>query len=103
VERRPSRPRPDNFGHGVSPTSTRTGAIAMPVAPTHQWLSPNESIAAATAYTSAVGLDPGVEWQMQPGEQTALVALLAGLRPKVAIEIGSRYGGSMQVLHRFAD
>ena len=40
---------------------------------------------------------------MQPGEQTALIALLAGLQPKVAIEVGSRYGGSMQVLHRFAD
>ena len=72
------------------------------VAPTHQWLAPNGD-RAATAYTAAVGLDPTIEWQMQPGEQTALVALLAGLRPKVAIEIGSRYGGSMQVLHRYAD
>lgn len=75
----------------------------MSIAPTHQWLSPTGGTAAATAYTAAVGLDPSVEWQMQPGEQTALVALLAGLRPKIAIEIGSRYGGSMQVLHRYAD
>ncbi len=75
----------------------------MPLAPTYQWLAPTGAVAAAAAYTSAVGLDAAVEWQMQPGEQTALVALLAGLRPKVAIEVGSRYGGSMQVLHRFAD
>jgi cephalosporin hydroxylase len=75
----------------------------MAIAPTHQWLCPGGDDAAAKAYTTALGLDPTVEWQMQPGEQSALVALLAGLRPKVAIEIGSRYGGSMQVLHRFAD
>lgn len=75
----------------------------MSIAPTHQWLSPNGSDAAVLAYTAIIGLDPIVEWQMQPGEQAALVALLSGLRPKVAIEIGSRYGGSMQVLHRHAD
>lgn len=74
----------------------------MTLAPTHRWLAPNGD-RAATMYTHAIGLDPQIEWQMQPGEQTALVALLAGLRPKVALEIGSRYGGSMQVLHRHAD
>lgn len=73
------------------------------IAPTHQWLSPTGDDAAAKAFTTTLDLDPAIEWQMTPGEQTALVALLAGLRPKVAIEIGSRYGGSMQVLHRFAD
>jgi hypothetical protein len=57
---------------------------------------------AAAAYAAAVGVDPSVEWQMEAGEQTALVALLAGLRPKVAVEIGSRYGGSMQVIARYA-
>jgi hypothetical protein len=74
----------------------------MTLAPVHQWLAPTGNPAAAAAFAAAVGLDPGVEWQMQPGEQTALVALLAGLRPEVAIEIGSRYGGSMQVLSRYA-
>jgi hypothetical protein len=49
-----------------------------------------------------VGLDATIEWQMQPAEQTALVALLNGLRPAVAIEIGTRYGGSLQVLCRYA-
>jgi hypothetical protein len=73
------------------------------IAPAHQWLCPTGNPAAVTAFTAAVGLAPDIEWQMQPGEQTALVALLAGLRPKVAIEIGSRYGGSMQVLAKYAE
>ena len=74
----------------------------MTLPPTHQWLCPNGD-RAAVVYTETIGLDPSIEWQMQPGEQTALIALLAGLRPKVAIEIGSRYGGSMQVLHRYCE
>lgn len=73
------------------------------VAPAHTWLCPTGDPSAVIAYTTAVGLDPAIEWQMQPGEQTALVALLSGLRPKVAIEIGSRYGGSMQVLAKYAE
>ena len=60
----------------------------MTVAPVHQWLCPAGREAAAVAYTAAVGLDPAIEWQMQPGEQTALAALLAGSRPQVAVEIG---------------
>src|SRR5262249_62372998 len=39
---------------------------------------------------------------MQPSEQTALITLLAGSCPDVCIEIGSRYGGSLQVLSRYA-
>ncbi len=53
-------------------------------------------------YHTAIGIDSSIGWQMEPGEQAAMVAMLAGLRPQLAIEIGSRYGGSMQVLSRYA-
>src|SRR5262249_38524470 len=42
-------------------------------------------------------------WEMSPAEQTALLFLLQQLRPKVAIEIGTRFGGSLQALSRFCD
>src|SRR5512135_3720002 len=42
-------------------------------------------------------------WMMSPAEQAALVFLLEHLRPKVAIEIGTRFGGSLQVLGQFCD
>ena len=73
------------------------------IAPTHEWLIRGGSAEAVQAFTDALGLDPAIEWQMLACEQTTLVALLAGTRPKVAIEIGSRYGGSMQVLSKYAD
>jgi cephalosporin hydroxylase len=59
--------------------------------------------AAVSAYATVVGIDPTIEWQMQPSEQAALIAILSGMRPKVAVEIGSRYGGSMQILARYAE
>ena len=40
-------------------------------------------------------------WLMSPAEQVALVFLLEHLRPKVAIEIGARFGGSLQALFGF--
>ena len=40
---------------------------------------------------------------MSPSEQVALIFLLEYLRPKVAIEIGTRYGGSLQVISHFSD
>ena len=40
-------------------------------------------------------------WMMSPAEQTALVYLLENLRPQVAIEIGTRFGGSLQVLSKY--
>ena len=57
----------------------------------------------SNTYDDALGIDSSIRWQMEPGEQAALVALLAGLRPQLAIEIGSRDGGSMQVLSRYAE
>ena len=40
-------------------------------------------------------------WQMSPSEQIGLIYLLEQLRPKVAIEIGTRFGGSLQVLAKY--
>jgi hypothetical protein len=42
-------------------------------------------------------------WMMSPAEQLAMLFLLEHLRPKVAIEIGTHSGGSLQVLSRFCD
>lgn len=56
----------------------------------------------SSAYHEALGFDPSIDWQMEPSEQMTLVALLSQLCPEVAIEIGSRDGGSMQVLSRFS-
>jgi hypothetical protein len=40
-------------------------------------------------------------WMMSPSEQMGMIYLLEHLRPKVAIEIGTRFGGSLQVLSRY--
>ena len=42
-------------------------------------------------------------WMMSPAEQMGMFYLLDRLRPKVAIEIGTRFGGSLQVVSQFAD
>jgi len=42
-------------------------------------------------------------WMMSPAEQVALAFLLAQLRPKIAIEIGTRFGGSLQVLSHYCN
>jgi hypothetical protein len=42
-------------------------------------------------------------WQMSPAEQIGLIYLLQQLQPKVAIEIGTRFGGSLQVLAKYCE
>ena len=42
-------------------------------------------------------------WMMSPAEQMALTFLVERLRPKVAIEIGTRWGGSLQVISQYAE
>lgn len=42
-------------------------------------------------------------WMMSPAEQMALSFLLERVRPKVAIEIGSRFGGSLQVIAQLCE
>jgi Cephalosporin hydroxylase len=44
-----------------------------------------------------------LDWMMSPAEQVAMVYLLEHLQPNVAIEIGTRFGGSLQILARFCD
>jgi hypothetical protein len=51
----------------------------------------------------ALGQESLRYWMMSPAEQVAMVFLLEHLRPKVAIEIGTRFGGSLQVLARFCE
>jgi hypothetical protein len=41
-------------------------------------------------------------WAMSPSEQAAFIYLLEHLRPRVAIEIGTRFGGSLQVISKYA-
>jgi hypothetical protein len=41
-------------------------------------------------------------WEMSPSERVALIFLLEYLKPKVAIEIGTRHGGSLQVISHFS-
>jgi hypothetical protein len=43
-------------------------------------------------------LDASDDWQMSLGERAALVGLLADVRPRVAIEIGTAEGGSLRRL-----
>jgi methyltransferase family protein len=51
----------------------------------------------------ALGTNKLQNWMMSCSEKVALIFLLEHLRPKVAIEIGTRDGGSLQVLARFCD
>jgi Methyltransferase domain len=47
--------------------------------------------------------DPALDWQMSPSEQVMIMYLIEHLRPRAAIEIGTRFGGSLQVLARHCD
>ena len=45
-------------------------------------------------------IDPDIEWQMDTSEQMTLLAFVQRLKPECVIEVGSRFGGSMQVFSR---
>ena len=47
--------------------------------------------------------DHPLPWQMNPAEQAMMIYLLERLRPKVAIEIGTRFGGSLQVIAQYSE
>lgn len=70
--------------------------------PNNSWPITSDAPAALSDYAQLIGIDPAIEWQMESSEQLALLALLQNLRPECAIEVGSRWGGSMQILSRFA-
>jgi hypothetical protein len=44
-----------------------------------------------------------VNWQMQPNERIALAGLLSRLRPKLSIEVGIYWGGSLSLTSQYAD
>jgi Cephalosporin hydroxylase len=62
-----------------------------------------QGLAFAPMVFQLLGGDRTLYWLMSPSEQVAMVYLLEHLRPKVAIEIGTRFGGSLQVLDRFCE
>jgi hypothetical protein len=62
-----------------------------------------QGLAYAPFVTEAIGAASLRHWMMTPAEQMALVYLLERLRPRTAIEIGTRFGGSLQVLAKFCD
>jgi hypothetical protein len=70
--------------------------------PNNSWPITATDPAALEDFVQALGIDPAIEWQMETSEQLALLALLEHLRPEYALEVGSRYGGSMQILSRYA-
>ena len=70
--------------------------------PSNSWPIAHHAKAALADYTRLVGIDPAIEWQMESSEQLSLLAILQNLQPECAIEVGSRWGGSMQILSRFA-
>jgi hypothetical protein len=70
--------------------------------PNNSWPIQSNTPQALQDYAQLIGIDPSIEWQMESSEQLALLAVLQNLRPECAIEVGSRWGGSMQILSRFA-
>ena len=44
-----------------------------------------------------------LDWEMSPSEKLAVIFLVEHLKPKVAIEVGTNFGGSLQVLSRFCE
>jgi len=64
-----------------------------------------ESVGLSTAPLLAEVLrtDPSLDWQMSPSEQVMVMYLVEHLKPKAAIEISTRFGGSLQVLAKFCD
>jgi protein-L-isoaspartate O-methyltransferase len=42
-------------------------------------------------------------WQMTPGERSALIGLLERLQPRTILEFGTGFGGSTAVFDHYAD
>jgi hypothetical protein len=51
----------------------------------------------------AIGVPNLDDWMMSPAEQMAMVYFMEHIKPSVAIEIGTRSGGSLQVIARYAE
>ena len=46
---------------------------------------------------------PTANWQMMPSERLALAGVLARLRPRYALEIGTYHGGSLSLIAQYAE
>src|SRR5690348_11640996 len=64
---------------------------------------PGHPLVEAPMVCEALGVEGKLDWRRTPAEQVGMLYLLGQLRPRVAIEIGTRFGGSLQVLSRFAE
>ena len=62
-----------------------------------------QGLALAPQILAVLGQPELSYWMMSPAEQIAMVYLLEHLRPRVGIEIGTRFGGSLQVLAKYCD
>src|SRR5262245_6315038 len=54
-------------------------------------------LAYAPMIEELVGIPTTGPWEMSPAEQAAMYYLLSTRRPKVAIDIGTKFGGSLAV------
>lgn len=61
-----------------------------------------QGLAVAPFVHGILGRKPSNYWAMAPAEQVALIFLLEHLRPRVSIEIGTFFGGSLQVLAKYS-
>ncbi|HMO35829.1 MAG TPA: class I SAM-dependent methyltransferase [Gemmatales bacterium] len=75
----------------------------MSPVPNNCWpISPSAESVILEEYAKLIGIDPQIEWQMESSEQLALLVLAQHLKPVCSVEVGSRYGGSMQILSRYS-
>lgn len=75
-------------------------------AKTHYIDDPNGEVAglglAYAPYVQSIVGNDILHWSMSPAEQVGLIYLLEKRKPDVAIEIGTRFGGSLQVISRLS-
>jgi len=60
-----------------------------------------QGLAQAPFVHAGLGPEPPLYWMMSPAEQAVFTFLLQNQKPEVAIEIGTHFGGSLQVLARY--
>jgi hypothetical protein len=70
-------PDPDHAGHGM---------VCFPLV--KQTVSPHQNM---------------LSWWMSPAEQSAILFIVEHLRPKLSIEIGTQFGGSLQAIAKYSD
>lgn len=102
---------PPNSGlreHSTMTTPSSIGQLQADPLKVHHHDDPDpqkagQGLAFAPMVFDVVGCDYVNYWMMSPSEQAAMVYLLEHRSPRVAIEIGTRFGGSLQVLSRYSE